>query len=69
MLVLSRKVNQSIMVGDDVRVVVISVDRDQVKIGIEAPRNVSVHRWEVYDEIQRGANPPARAPEAGPPPE
>lgn len=54
MLVLSRKVNQSIMVGDDVRVVVISVDRDQVKIGIEAPRNVTVHRSEVYEEIKRG---------------
>ena len=57
MLVLSRKVNQSIMVGDDVRVVVISVDRDQVKIGIEAPRNVTVHRSEIYEEIKRGATP------------
>lgn len=63
MLVLSRKANQSIMVGDDVRVVVISVDRDQVKIGIEAPRNVAVHRSEIYEEIRRGgtaARPPER---------
>lgn len=53
MLVLSRKVNQSIMVGDNVRVVIVSVDRDQVKLGIEAPREISVHRSEVYEEIQR----------------
>jgi carbon storage regulator len=53
MLVLSRKLNQSIMIGDDVRIVVVSVDRDQVKIGIEAPRDISVHRSEVYEEIKR----------------
>lgn len=53
MLVLSRKINQSIMVGDNVRVVIVAVDRDQVKLGIEAPREISVHRSEVYEEIQR----------------
>ena len=53
MLVLSRKVNQSIMVGDNVRVVVVAVDRDQVKLGIEAPREIAVHRSEIYEEIQR----------------
>lgn len=53
MLVLSRKLNQSIMVGDDVRIVVVSVDRDTVKLGIEAPREITVHRSEVYDEIRR----------------
>ena len=53
MLVLSRKTNQSIIVGDNVRIVVVSVDRDQVKLGIEAPREISVHRSEIYDEIQR----------------
>ena len=52
MLVLSRKLNQSIMIGDDVRIVVVSVDRDTVKIGIEAPRAIPVHRSEVYEEIQ-----------------
>ena len=53
MLVLSRKINQSIMVGDNVRVVIVAVDRDQVKLGIEAPREIAVHRSEVYEEIQR----------------
>jgi len=53
MLVLSRKINQSIMIGDDIRIVVVGVDRDQVKLGIEAPRTVSVHRSEIYEEIQR----------------
>jgi carbon storage regulator len=55
MLVLSRKVNQSIVIGDDVRVVIVSVDRDQVKLGIEAPREVTVHRSEVYEEIKQAA--------------
>ena len=53
MLVLSRKLNQAIMIGDDVRIVVVAVDRDQVKLGIEAPRSIAVHRSEIYDEIQR----------------
>ena len=46
MLVLSRKANQSIVVGDDVRIVVVGIDRDHVKLGIEAPRSISVHRAE-----------------------
>jgi carbon storage regulator len=69
MLVLSRKVNQSIMVGDNVRVVVVAVDRDQVKLGIEAPREIAVHRSEIYEEIQRSnrsaATAAAPAPEGG----
>jgi carbon storage regulator len=52
-LVLSRKLNQAIMIGDDVRIVVVAVDRDQVKLGIDAPRAIAVHRSEIYDEIQR----------------
>jgi carbon storage regulator len=67
-LVLSRKLNQAIMIGDDVRIVVVAVDRDTVKLGIEAPRTIPVHRSEVYEEIQRtnraaaGEPPPAVPP-------
>lgn len=64
MLVLSRKINQSIMIGDDIRIVVVAVDRDQVKLGIEAPRDVSVHRSEIYEEIQRANQSAAAAPAA-----
>jgi carbon storage regulator len=56
MLVLSRKPNQSIMIGNDIRILVVGVDRDQVKIGIEAPRHVPVHRFEIFTEIRRGAS-------------
>ena len=52
------------MIGDDVRIVVVAVDRDTVKLGIEAPRTIPVHRSEVYEEIQRtnraAAGEPAR---------
>jgi carbon storage regulator len=65
MLVLSRKVNQSIMIGDNVRLVVVSVDRDQVKLGIDAPREIPVHRYEIFEEIQR-ANRSAAASDAIP---
>lgn len=57
MLVLSRKANQSIMIGSDIRILVVGVDRDQVKIGIEAPRHVPVHRFEIFAEIHRGDAP------------
>ncbi len=53
MLVLSRKANQSIMIGSDIRILVVGVDRDQVKLGIEAPKDVPVHRSEVYADIHR----------------
>jgi carbon storage regulator len=68
MLVLSRKVNQSIMVGDNVRVVVVAVDRDQVKLGIEAPREIAVHRSEIYEEIQRSNRSAAAAQQGAPAP-
>jgi len=53
MLVLARHLNESVMIGDDVEVVVVAVQGDQVKLGIKAPRTVPVHRKEIYEEIQR----------------
>ena len=52
MLVLTRKSNQSIMIGDDIEVSVLSVMGEKVRIGIQAPRDIPVFRKEVYLEIQ-----------------
>jgi carbon storage regulator len=51
MLVLARRVGENILIGDDIVVTVLEMGRDQVRIGIRAPRSVSVHREEVYQEI------------------
>jgi carbon storage regulator len=53
-LVLTRKSNQSIMIGDDIEISVLAVMGEKVRIGIEAPRSVPVFRREVYVEIQEG---------------
>jgi carbon storage regulator len=53
MLVLTRKSNQSIMIGDDIEVSVLSVVGEKVRIGIQAPQNIPVFRTEIYLEIQR----------------
>ena len=52
MLVLTRKSNQSIMIGDDIEVTVLSIMGEKVRIGIQAPRDIPVFRTEVYLEIQ-----------------
>jgi carbon storage regulator len=53
MLVLSRKLNERIIIGDAIEVSVLSISRDKIKLGIHAPRAVSVHRKEVYDLIHK----------------
>jgi carbon storage regulator len=53
MLVLTRKSNQSIMIGDDIEVSVLSIMGEKVRIGIQAPRDIPVFRKEVYLEIQQ----------------
>jgi carbon storage regulator len=53
MLVLSRKINECLVIDGRIRVKIVRVDGDVVKLGIEAPSDVPVHRQEVYDEIQR----------------
>lgn len=52
MLVLARKKGQSIMIGDNIEVSVIEIQGDQVRLGIEAPKNISIHRKEIFEEIQ-----------------
>lgn len=52
MLALTRKKNESIIIGDDIEIVVLGVQGEQVKLGIAAPRNISVHRKEIYNLIQ-----------------
>jgi len=53
MLVLSRKVNQEVCIGDDIRVMIIEIRGDKVRLGVTAPRDTPVHRHEVYETIKR----------------
>lgn len=54
MLVLSRKKDEKIVIADNITIMVIEIRGDNVRLGIEAPKDVPVHRQEVYDAIQRG---------------
>ncbi|MDP2861144.1 MAG: carbon storage regulator CsrA [bacterium] len=54
MLVLSRQRDESIMIGDDVEIVIVDVRGDKVRLGITAPKKIPVHRREIYDKIQLG---------------
>lgn len=57
MLVLTRRLGESITIGDNVKIVIVDVDGNQVKIGIEAPRSVEVYREELYEKIKGHAFP------------
>ncbi|GHV85083.1 carbon storage regulator [Spirochaetia bacterium] len=52
MLILSRKINEKIMIGDDISISIIEIRGDQVRIGVDAPRTVKVFRQEVFDAIR-----------------
>lgn len=52
MLILSRKINEKIMIGDDISLTIIEIRGDQVKIGVEAPKSVKVFRQEVFEAIK-----------------
>lgn len=57
MLVLSRKRNESIVVDDNITIVVVEIRGDKVRLGVEAPRQVPVHRREIFDAIHRNDGP------------
>ncbi|MDR2439592.1 MAG: carbon storage regulator CsrA [Planctomycetaceae bacterium] len=58
MLVLSRKIDESVVINDNITVVVVEIHGDKVRLGIEAPKDIIIHRKEVYDAIQ-GTTPPS----------
>ena len=60
MLILTRRVGESLMIGDDVTITVLGVKGNQVRIGVKAPKEVAVHREEILDRIAGGSNLEAR---------
>ncbi|MCC5872955.1 MAG: carbon storage regulator CsrA [Gammaproteobacteria bacterium] len=65
MLILTRRVGETLVIGDDVSVTVLGVKGNQVRLGVNAPKDVSVHREEIYQRIQgeKGNVPPGQGPE------
>jgi len=57
MLILTRRVGETVVIGDDVQVTVLGVKGNQVRLGVTAPRDVSVHRLEIYDRIRKEQEP------------
>lgn len=72
MLVLSRKKNESIVINDDITIVVVEIRGDKVRLGVEAPKEIPVHRREVFDAIHRNDSktptPAKPDPQTSPPP-
>lgn len=56
MLILTRKVGERLMIGDDIAVTVLSVKGNQVRVGVQAPADIAVHREEIYNRIQNELN-------------
>lgn len=63
MLILTRRVGETLMIGDDISVTVLGVKGNQVRVGVNAPRDVAVHREEIYDRIQKEVAQPIAAEE------
>jgi carbon storage regulator len=58
MLILTRRINEVIRIGDDITVQILSVNGTQIRVGVDAPRGISVHREEIYERIKQGVPPP-----------
>ncbi|MFJ8257650.1 carbon storage regulator CsrA [Peribacillus asahii] len=56
MLVLTRKLNESIMIGNDIEITILAVEGEQIKLGIQAPKHVDIHRKEIYLSIKKENN-------------
>lgn len=56
MLVLRRKSQESIMIGDDIEITIMGIEGDQIKLGIDAPKNIEIHRKEIYVDIEEQNN-------------
>lgn len=56
MLILTRRISESIIIGDDVKITVLGVKGNQVRLGIDAPKDVTVHREEIYERIKHEGN-------------
>jgi carbon storage regulator len=69
MLILTRRVGETLMIGDEVTVTVLGVKGNQVRIGVNAPRDVAVHREEIYERIKREQAEQQRDATSEPPPE
>ena len=67
MLVLSRQRDESIIIGDEIKITIVDIRGDKVRLGIEAPTAIPVHRQEVYEAIQRESRKAAEAGETPPP--
>ena len=60
MLILTRRIGETLMIGDDITVTVLGVKGNQVRVGVNAPRDVAVHREEIYDKISKDDGQPRR---------